>query len=452
MTTLSPKDMDRVLSNTFALEFLKAKLTQKDTSEPVTYSGPGSVTQDADGHLQLKLYHLYQASSDMVAEVNSALGAGSLEPGKIIEDHHYFDFEGFDVYGKRWTSPHIWISGDVSFPSNGRVVTGQLKRIECETPIAGEPTPPGAGIVQFAQFYIPGTFSIPFNLAEKTDNRIGMSACKIELENANCTIRKHETHLEVVVESATAISDEWLIRLLEGISVAIGSRLRPQLRNAKLGASRQVAIYSVVARSDASRLPPPIPTNYPHQAAELARFVALFVSKVATNHSQLVGYWYRVLRAFPNDLENSALVLTTSIEGLIKVHFLSLGNPDEEFLKQLAEAEPLLKEIKIGERARSRILSTIGNAKSPSPKSALFTLEKSGTLPKELISLWTKLRNKSAHADELKMENHELQEFINELHGCLELFYRLVMHHIQYSGKIIHYAKPGWPEGDLSEA
>lgn len=452
MTTLSAKDRDRVLSNTYALEFLRAKLTQKDTAEPVIYFGPGSVTQDSNGHLQLKLYHLYPTPSDMVAEVNSALGGSSLEPGRLIADHHYFDFEGFDLFGKKWTSPHIWLTGDVSFPANGRVVTAQLKQIECETPTAGEPTLPPQGLSQFAQFFFPGTFTIPFNQAERTENRIGMSVCQIPLANATCTLRKHETHLEVTVQSAIDLADEYLSRVLEGIGVAIGSHLQPHLKSAKVSESRQVVIYSINARADSARLPPPIPTNYPHHAAELAHFVTLFIDRVVTNHSQLVGYWYRILRAFPNDLENSALVLTTSIEGLIKVHFQSLGGADEEFLKQLAEAEPLLTKLKIGDRARSRLLSTLRNAKAPTPRNALFALEKSGTLPKDLISLWTKLRNKSAHADELKMENHELQEFIDELHGCLELFYRLVMHHLAYSGKFVQYAKPGWPEGDLAGA
>lgn len=450
MTTLSAKDRDRVLSNSFALEFLRATLTQKDAKTPVIYSGPGSVIQDPDGRLQLKLYHLYQTPSDIVQEVNSAFGGSGLEPGKLVEDHHYFDFEGFDLYGKKWTSPHIWLTGDVSFPSNGRVVTAQLKRIECETLTNEEPASPPLSPGRYAQFFIRGTFSIPFNQAERVGNSIGMSVCVIPLPNATCTLRKHDAHLEVTVQSTTDSADDFLGILLEGIGIAIGNHLQPQLKSAKLTGSRQVIVYSIDARVDAARLPPPVPTTYPQHAEHVARFVTRFVEKMTVNHSQLVGYWYRILRAFSNDLENSALVLTTSIEGLIKVHFLSLGNADVDFLKQIAEAEPLLKELNIGERAKGRLLSTLGNAKSPSPKSALIALEKSGILPKELIPLWSKLRNKSAHADELSMQSHELQDFINELHGCLELFYRLVILHLDYTGQIIQYAKPGWPEGDLS--
>jgi hypothetical protein len=451
MTALSVKEKDYVLANSFALEFLNAKLTQKRTSIPTIYQGSASITQDLNGRIQLKLYHIYQNPSHLIQEISTAFGDDGLEVGKLIEDSHYYDFEGFDLFGKRWTAPHIWLKGDISLASNGRVVTAELSRIESEKTISATTTAPIQPTNPSAQFFIRGNFSIPFNEAEQVGNSIGITTCILRLPSSTCTLRKHETHLEIIIQSVTnELSDEYLNLILEGISIAIGSNLKPQLKSAKSIDSRQVIIYSTNTKGDAAQLPPPIPTTHPHHAEFLENFVSLFVEKVTGTHSHLVGYWYRILNAFSNDPENSALVLTTCIEGLIKTHFMARGQADKDLLEQIEEAGPLLKEMTIGERVKNLLTTSLGNAKSPRPKSALLSLEESGLITEDLTPLWNKLRNKSAHADELKMETHDLQKFIDELHGCLELFYRLVVHHIGYEGNIIQYAKPGWPECDLS--
>jgi hypothetical protein len=38
---------------------------------------------------------------------------GDYYTGQIIEDDHYFDFEGVDVSGRAWRSSRIWIDKNV---------------------------------------------------------------------------------------------------------------------------------------------------------------------------------------------------------------------------------------------------------------------------------------------------------------------------------------------------
>ena len=125
VTMLNAEDTQRVLENAFSLEFLRAKLTQKRDESPVVYMGPGSITQQSDGSLTLKLYHLFESSAELLEDVKTTFGGGEkqpgeiifgvneLQPGQIIEDHHYFDFEGVDLFGFIWTSPRIWVSGNI---------------------------------------------------------------------------------------------------------------------------------------------------------------------------------------------------------------------------------------------------------------------------------------------------------------------------------------------------
>ncbi|MDO9354118.1 MAG: hypothetical protein Q7T55_10505, partial [Solirubrobacteraceae bacterium] len=54
-------------------------------------------------------------------------------------------------------------------------------------------------------------------------------------------------------------------------------------------------------------------------------------------------------------------------------------------------------------------------------------------------------RNKLAHASELEWEEGKMQEFIDSLYACLELFYRLIMIRINYDGSLRSLSKTGWP-------
>lgn len=55
------------------------------------------------------------------------------------------------------------------------------------------------------------------------------------------------------------------------------------------------------------------------------------------------------------------------------------------------------------------------------------------------------------HADELQWGDADIQAFIDDLFGCLELFYRLLMLHIGYAGRLTAFSRVGiWPNESVS--
>lgn len=448
MTMLNAKDTERVLDNAFSLEFLQAKLTQKRSEAPVVYKGPGNITQQSDGSLILKLYHLYESSDELVKDANASSRGKRFQSGRIIEDYHYFDFEGVDLSGYIWTSPRIWVSGNVSFPSSGKVVTALLKRIE--TRWGSKAAQPQETVK--AQLYIPGKFGIPYFKTEQRENSFYLSVCELSIAGRSCVLQQHDSHLEIIADlTGEPNPDDHLDLILEGLSIGIGCHLHPLLKKVnRLGQQIQV-IHSRAKDERQLKLPSPIPISQPHNAANLQTFLDKFIETISERHSPLVGYWFRVLQAFSGDVENSALVLTTAIEGLLKQYYRDLGAPDKEFLKQLSEAKPLIEDLPVKiKRAKDCLMSTLGNAKRTSPKNSLYALAQTKLISENMVALWTKLRNKSAHPAELKFESHQLQAFIDELHSCLELFYRLILGKIGYSDQIVQYSVTGWPETNLS--
>lgn len=448
MTILSDKELKKIANNEFSLEFLRAKLVQQVANNPTVYTGPGSITQTSDGKLQLKMYCLIESSEDLAKELNSLGSGNGLEPGQLIGSEHYFAFEGLDVFGQIWKATDIWESGDVSFPASGRIVRSDLRSVESR--IERPATSMG---IRRTVFVVPGTYKFPFTQGQPGTSEPSFSACKIDLgEGRTCEVKTHGAGLVIVINFQAADLENYSQRVLEAIGLCVGAHLVPQVEITLTEKGRiQILRRLNKDSSQQHRIMPPIPGNYPDDLAGLQDFSQRYLKQIKEPYSQLAGYWFRVLVSLHSGLENQALVLTTAIEGFLKAYFPDHGKPDEEFVKQLEEAIPKAKVLSVGTRARERILNTLGHAKAPTPSNALSSLSQAGKIPADLVKVWKALRNRSAHADELKLGASETQVFINELYACLELLYRLIMLHIGFEGRMTRYARVGWPEQNVAE-
>lgn len=73
-------------------------------------------------------------------------------------------------------------------------------------------------------------------------------------------------------------------------------------------------------------------------------------------------------------------------------------------------------------------------------KNALHKLATIGLINEDLLKTWQHLRNKSTHADGLQMGDSQLQILLDEIHACLELFYRLILSHLGYTDSFVRYS------------
>ncbi|WP_354687806.1 hypothetical protein [Cupriavidus necator] len=439
MTLLSDEELTNIANNQFTLEFLRAKLVQQVAKDPKTYTGSGGVSQASDGTLELKMYCPIDSGSTLIEE----FGVDGMVPGQLIGPEHYFAFEGMDFSGQFWTATNVWVGADVSFPASGCIIRSKLRSIEnCrERPVV-------AGSSRKI-LVVPGIYKIPFVGAQPGTMEPGFSTCTIDLgAGRTCQIKTRAKALIIDIVLQGEDPEKYPKRVVEAIGIAVGAHLVP---HAEITAAENKRVQTVHRLDeDASeyfRIMPPIPGGTPEDFPDFQTFVCAYVEHFHEPFSQLAGFWYRILVAFHSGLENQALVLSTAIEGILKASFPDEGKPDEEFLKQISQAVPKIKELTLGARARERILGALGNAKSSTPSNALYALAKAERIPQQLVSIWKGLRNKSAHADELKWSDAQTQPFIDDLYACLELFYRLIMIRIGYEGAFTQYSSHGWPKG-----
>lgn len=438
MTILTDSDFSKIASNQFGLDFVRAKLTQQGSDAPRLYEGPGSLTQDERGALQLKLYCGASGDQDLAAEMVADFNRQDLTPGQLLGQDYYYLFEGVDLYGRIWSANNVAINVTTGMSSGGQIVRAKrLRRIKnCSESAFG-----GSDRIVMV---VPGTFRVPFTGSQPQE--AGFSICNIDLGGSTAVLKTKAGTL--VVEVALTGQDLLLFpqRVLEAVGVAIGARLRPQVEVTLAGGERTQVIRSLEDEAHRShRLQSPMPTRGPGDFSDFQALVVNFLAAFDKPYDQLAGYWFRALSAFSDSLENQALVLTTAIEGVLKTYFSEDTKPDAEYVAQISAAKPLVKALPLGVRARERLLGSLGNAKDPTATNALHALEKNQRIPEGLREVWKELRNKMSHADELQWDDAKTQLFINDLYGCLELFYRLLMLHIGYEGRLICYSKVGWP-------
>lgn len=66
-------------------------------------------------------------------------------------------------------------------------------------------------------------------------------------------------------------------------------------------------------------------------------------------------------------------------------------------------------------------------------------------IDRDMVNIWVKLRNKSAHPVGINQEYIDKEKFIKQIDSCIVLFYQLIFNIIHYEGKYIDYSSGGWP-------
>jgi hypothetical protein len=168
----------------------------------------------------------------------------------------------------------------------------------------------------------------------------------------------------------------------------------------------------------------------------------------SADHSELMyRSWHRILRASKGDIENSSLVLSVAIEGVIKAAFLCDHDADHHFQSQVAEARPRLEAVDLPDRVRQCVQSSLGNAVKPRVQDGLKRLIEQGAISQAHLDAWKALRHAAAHGELFVADSDPaMQAHLNRFHCCLDLFYRLVFVIIRYRGKHVDLSSPGWPE------
>ena len=442
MYIITEKIISSLLSSNFEIDCVQIQLTQQVEENPIVYSGPGTIYQDEHGALQLKAYHTIK---DLKKELSSKFQ--NFTPGKLIGNENYFFLEAIDLDGSKWISENIWVSGKISCPTSSHVIKASLDQIKNITERKKEPE---SKSTLFMILPING-LTIPYNKKEDLpDGGWSLNKSVFEINKFNFEFTKLDELIKITVNSKNAlIDDSFKNKLIEALSIIFGNIVNPIIFAISNNSLRHIQINSRKSDLPNKSIHSPIKHSKPPDVKFFKSFLQSYIFSVEKPYSQLFGYWHKVLQSWQGSVENMALGLVVSIEGIIKGYFNQRGLPDTEILKLSEEAKPLIKKMKIGGRIKDRLLTSLGQLKQGTPKAALSELSDDGLIPDDFVKTWVKLRNKSAHADEIKIDKIEFQKFLDQIHVCLTLFYLLLFSIIGYQGKYTDFSTQGWPDRDF---
>ena len=430
--------IDKFISNSFEIDCIDIRLTQKRDKDPIIYTGPGTIYQDEHGILQLKLY---SKLSDIQKELSHQFK--NYIPGKIIASDDYFTLKAIDMSGNEWFADNIWISANVSFPAAGLIIKSKLDEIEnIELNKARSNTEKN-----YLFIIIPGQYKIPCNKAEDLPNggwrlnRAVFSANEIDFE-----FRKLDNCLIINANAKTEKLDkDTYIKLIEALSIITGLIVRPLvIKNTQ----KDIDIFKIKSVDNSftnKKLPLPFKHSTPTELESFICFLEKYLVNIKAPFSDLFGFWHKINRAWQTSIESSSLSIGVAIEGVVKSYFGKRGLPDKEILQQAKEAKQLIEDSDLGKRIKDRLLSSIGLLKNTSTKSALYQMVQSGLLNNTMKDEWEILRNKSVHPDKMNQDPSEIQTYIDQINTCIALFYRLLFIIIKYEGSYIDYSESGWP-------
>jgi len=434
---LNNDTINKLISGKFEINCIDINLIQQIKKDPIIYNGSGTIYQDGNRVLNLKLYAEITNKDKTISHIFK-----HFVPGKIIGNENYFSLRATDMSDSKWDAENLWLSNDVY--DAGQVIKTELREIKniTEADIRIRPEKTRLFLVT------PGSYQIPCNKKEDLPNggwRLNKSL--FSFNQIDFEFKKLEDYLTINASTRkNALSEQSETKILEALSIICGQIVRPMIIEHSHSGIRTLKIKSVDNTLPNTQFSCPIEHSLPSHLGTFTSFLEGYLSSIRDPNSELFGFWHKINRAWQAGIENASLALVVAIEGIVKSYFKRYGLPDKEILQQAQEAKQLVKHSELGKRIKDRLMGSIGNLKRTSPNGALYQMSEMGLFPKSFVDEWVSLRNKSTHADQIDQDKETKQAYIDQIYTCITLFYCLLFKVIGYGGNSIDYSQEGWPE------
>lgn len=433
------KERKELATGTFQIPLVHCKLRQRGAEAPIIYEGPGLISQSKDGNLQLQMFSEKVEFSEAFRRDHGLI----VTPGTLFPENTYYDLDAIDFDETRWRATHLSIN--VTFGA-GTLVQVDLRRLEKIQPFTSD-RPGSAG-----GCFVPTSAELPWHKITTSDLGSSWDRFEHEDEQYEWEIRKLEGGLDIHFWVNEAHPEPSFTRFLRALAILTGRPIDPWISAIREGEMLVTRFHTHHPELADAKLLGPLSLRMPsHQDAH--RFLLCFVNNsVITQPGSVDGsellfrFWHRILRARERDIENSALVLSVAVEGVVKEAFLSKYDVDNEFVELVEGAKERLNRAKCHERIKGTLKASLGHSSSPKVKDTLKRLIEQGALNKEHLVAWEGMRHAAAHGGAWEDDEFALQSHIRRFHFCLDLFYRLVFIVIIYRGQHVDLTDTQWSE------
>ncbi|WP_298445829.1 hypothetical protein [uncultured Ferrimonas sp.] len=153
----------------------------------------------------------------------------------------------------------------------------------------------------------------------------------------------------------------------------------------------------------------------------------------------IISQWERVWSGFSSTSAISELVLSVAIEGVLNDIFIpsfKVFEKDEKLESDIALIKKSLDGLDIDSNYKGRLKGSVSYWKTITASKSLDILVNKGVIDKKYKKAWVELRNECAHPKSIAPNSAKEKEKLNNLLKCLDLFHRLVLNTVEYSGPV----------------
>lgn len=194
-----------------------------------------------------------------------------------------------------------------------------------------------------------------------------------------------------------------------------------------------------------STFEPPLPISHSRGEEFTAHHSNLFKSYfhfIATQQGMILPDIHkRIVSSSRGYIFSLGLVVSIQVENICKLFYSQKHTPNEEYFNQVLHAIEILEKYDKKEFTRviDRLKSSISQKgrRAINVRSILKTLCKEKLINEELLKSWVKMRNSTAHGE--NMSNGDWTHFLNEVFLCINLYYALILNVIGYKGMMRYY-------------
>ncbi|MCG8451866.1 MAG: hypothetical protein MI717_01635 [Spirochaetales bacterium] len=420
-----------------SIDCIDLELIQCIDDSPVEIHGSGFITQTNEKHIEFKL--LFKGKDTNIHDQLSFLS--NAEPGSIVPKHHYFNLRGKDNLGKEWFAFEIYINTNIHISFNTAVITGEIDRLFHKRKYDGEDTD------KHSLFIVSGNYNLPWNEYRTIGNHNTLSELNLKISGIQLNIYQEENLLNVhlIVDESSDLQ-AYKNSIIQALSIMTGVKLPILYELDRENNKIQTQINSFRFYID-GKLDAPIKIWMPFDIHKFSNFLETYLNfSLNNNSSRLFGFWHRIFCVSKSLLESSALASSVAVEGMVKKYFCGYFPVSADEIHTIENATKTIKGLTLDKDIQSKLLSSLNNFKTKSPKTVLNQICHDNNIDPNLIKTWSALRNKSAHSDDNNMSQSQFDKFYHDYKSILFLFYQLIFLTIGYKEKFLDYSQIGCPE------
>jgi hypothetical protein len=401
-------------------------------------TGPGSLSQNRDGEIELKAHVAFNEPDTMVELLNRSMKS---EAGALVPDEGYHDVEATDAVAAAWDCGRAIVSSSVSFPTLSAVLQAKPKVLRRRNNLDSRKR--RLNIYFFDQS------------AREWKGLLG-GPHEMKIEKLAFDLKINEVRngqIRVEATSGKDLPETFERRLTEALQFVVGQSLHAAIVDEFTLSARTLSLSG--SSSNIRRVPafPPLEIHTSQYAAQHVELLRCYLTYLFSSPDE--GIWsppssfLSLLRSASEGSIDSWLIgICVTVEGLAGLIEYTPAPVTAELAKFQEHVAKWIEHEGISERNAKRVTGLIGQLGSTRPIDRMMSLVPRRLLYESDIKTWSKARNSAVHtrrSSAADMKSERLQGRIDQLHDVYRLLYFIIFQVIGYNGEYTDYAEHHFP-------